>query len=659
MPGPRLPGWLGAALLVLVTMALYWPAMRYGFVNYDDPLYVTDNPHVQGGLSWAGVKWAFSNTEQAAYWAPVMWLSHMLACQLFGLNPWGHHLINVLLHAANTALVFLLLRRMTGATWRSFVVAALFGFHPLRVESVVWVTERKDVLSGLFFMLTLLCYAKAVTSDKCPATGTDPQSAGTSTKPSSILHPLSSFSYWLALLFFALGLMSKAMLVTLPFALLLLDYWPLRRVSSFKFSVSSSRTISPSTFNPQLPGATKRSEGGSTLNYLLFEKLPFFGLAAVMSVVTFVTQKHGGAVAPVENLPLGARCGNALISYCRYLEKLFWPVDLAIFYPLRGYWPTAQVLLAGGFLLGITVLLIVKRERYPFMLMGWLWFVGTLVPVIQLVQSGEQAMADRFTYMPSLGMLILAVWGAYELTRPWQNQVMVLSVAGGAAIVLCLGMTRQQIGYWQDNESLFRHALAVTENNYLAHHNLGFALDEKGQPDEAISQFEEAIRLRPDYAKAHNNLGFVLNEKGQTDEAINQYQEAIRLKPDYAEAHYNLGTALGMKGQTDEAISQFKEAIRLKPDFAEAHNNLGTALGMKGKTDEAISQYQEVIRLKPDFAEAHYNLGIALSRKGRTDEAIRQFQETIRLKPDYPNARYNLDNALRMTGQTNAAEAWH
>jgi tetratricopeptide (TPR) repeat protein len=388
---------------------------------------------------------------------------------------------------------------------------------------------------------------------------------------------------------------------------------------------------------------------------LVTEKIPFFTLAAAMSVVTFLTQKHGGLVTPIENLPLDARCGNALISYCRYLGKTFWPTDLAVFYPHPGYWPMEQVLLAGGLMLGITVLFIMKRGRYPFLLMGWLWFVGTLVPVIQLVQSGEQAMADRFTYVPSLGVMILVTWGAYELTRRWRYQVMVLSVAGCATIVLCFGLTRQQLGYWKDSETLFRHALEVTENNYFTRDGLGKALSLKGQTDEAISQFEEAIRLKPDFVEAHYNLGTAFLKNEQIDEAISQFHEVIRLKPNFTEAHYVLGTALGRKGQTDEAISQFQEAIRLKPDFVEAHYNLGTAFLKKGQTDEAISQFQEAIRLKSDFVEAHYNLATAFLKKDQIDEAISQFQEVIRLKPGFVEAHYVLGTALGRKGQTDEA----
>ena len=606
MARPILPAWMIAALLVLVTIGLYLPVTGHDFLNYDDPEFVTANPHVQGGLNWEGVQWAFCNTTQAVYWAPLMWLSHMLVCQLFGLNAWGHHLINLLLHATNTALVFLVLRRMTRATWQSMFVAALFGWHPLRVESVAWVSERKDVLSTLFWLLALWAYVKYV-------------------ELSQVQHSRSNIWYGAALAMFAFGLMSKPMVVTLPCVLLLLDYWPLERF--------------------------KRSH----VRRLVTEKIPFFALTVAASVVTFVVQRRGGAVAAVESVPFEARGGNALISYCRYLQKLFWPTDLAVFYPHPGQWPLVVVLLAGGSLLGISGLLLVQWRRFPFLLMGWLWFLGTLVPAIGLVQSGDQAMADRFTYIPSLGVLILFIWGAYELTRRWRSHVIALALAGSAAIVLCMALTQQQLRHWQDSEALFRHALQVTESNYIAHYDLGAALVQKGQIDEAINQYRESLRLKPDFTDAHYNLAITLGKKGQIDEAISQYQESLRLKPDFTDAHYNLGNALGRKGQTDAAISQYQEAIRLKPDYALAHNNLGNALLRKGQIEQAISQYQEAIRLKPDYALAHNNLGNALYRKGRDDEAISQYQEAIRLKPDYADAHNDLGLALIRKGRTREA----
>jgi tetratricopeptide (TPR) repeat protein len=388
---------------------------------------------------------------------------------------------------------------------------------------------------------------------------------------------------------------------------------------------------------------------------LFLEKVPYFTLAVAASIVTFVVQQRGGNVAAIEKLSFAARGGNALVSYCRYLEKSFWPTDLAVFYPYPEYWPIHMVLLAGGLILGISGLLFVQRRRYPFLLMGWLWYCGTLVPVIGLVQVGDQALADRYTYIPSLGVLVLAVWGAYELIRIWRHGAMAFSLAGSAAIVLCLLLTRQQLGNWRDSETLFRHALESTENNYVAHNNLGIALLNKGQLDEAIRQYQEVVRLTPDSPEAHYNLGIGLGRKGKIDEAISQYEEAIRLKSDYVEPHNNLGNALLSKGQIDEAIRQFQEAIRLQPDSPEAHYNLGTGLGRKGKIDEAIRQYEEAIRLKSDYAEPHNNLGTCLAMKGNIDEAIRQFQEAVRLTPDYTDAHNNLGVCLAMKGKIDEA----
>ena len=689
MPALRLPTWLMAVLLALVTTVIYWPATRHDFVNFDDDLVVTANVHVQNGLTWENVKWAFCNPVDSN-WHPLTVLSHMLDCQLFGLRPWGHHLSSVLLHAVNTALVFLLLFQMTGlrgnesprwssslpqsgsgsttiaatasarrsgAFWRSVMVAVLFGWHPVHVESVAWVAERKDVLSTFFGLLSLLFYVRytqnkaALNSTSSVTLAKEDQRLGAATCLGEAMRRRkrsgdgSTFNYILALVFFAFGLMSKPMLVTWPLVMLLLDWWPLQRVSSFKFSVSSSGTASPSTLN-----LLARRSGVETaqLSTLVFEKLPFFVLAAVMSVVTFIVQQRSGVMGLIENLPLGARAENALISYCRYLGKLFWPEDLAVFYPYSRHWPMGEVLLAGVLLLSITVLCIVVRRRYPFMLMGWLWYVGTLVPVIGLVQVGDQSLADRYTYIPSIGVLVLVIWGAYELTRRWRNRVMIWSVAGCGAIILCVGMTRQQLGYWQDSETLFRHALEVTENNCIARNGLGFALYQKGQLDAAISQFQEAIQLNPDFAEGHKNLGFTFGIKGDFAGAISQYQEVVRLEPDDAGVHYSLGIALDQKGRLDDAISQYREAVRLEPDDAGAHYNLGTALGRKGQTAEAIRQFEETLRLKPDFAEAHYNLGTALGLKGQIDQAISEFQEAIRLKPGFAEARSNLVHALQI-----------
>jgi len=574
--------WLVAVLLALVTIALYWPTAGYDFVNYDDPDYVTANVHVQNGLTLASIKWALLNPV-ADNWHPLTVLSHMLDCDNFGLEPGGHHLVNVLLHALNVVLVFVLLQQMTGALWQSALVAALFGWHPLHVESVAWVAERKDVLSGFFGLLTLICYARYVQKSKV---GSRESETNLPTASSFLRSPF----YWLSLFFFTLGLMSKPTLVTMPFVMLLLDYWPLERVT----------------------GDTGRVAG---LSRLVREKIPFFALAAAASVVTFVVQKTGSSLVTGENLPFGARVGNALISYCRYLGKIFYPTDLAVFYAHPGYWPMGKVLMAGGLLLGLTILFFVQRRRYPFLLMGWLWFVGTLVPMIGLVQTGGQAMADRHTYIPSLGILILTIWGVFELSRRWRYHAVALLLAGLVAIVLCLTMTRQQLGYWKDNETLFRHALAVTENNFLAHNNLGDALLHKGQIEEALSHFQEAVRINPLAPESHNNLGLAYLNLGQTDKAISQFQEALRRKPDFIYAHINLGLAFLKMGDNYGAASQFRETVRLKPDFVEARVNLGIALLNQGQTDEAISEFQEALRLRPSFSQAQTCLARALEMK--------------------------------------------
>ena len=676
MARARLPVWLIAVLLVLGTTALYWPATGYDFVNIDDPLFVTENPHVQGGLTWVGVKWA-SQLNQGDYWHPLTWLSLMLDASLFGQAARGFHFTNVALHAANTVLLFLWLRRSTGALWRSVAVAALFALHPLRVESVAWVTERKDVLSGFFGLLSLIFYTRYATrGQRTDAKGklslvTGPESP--CQHPASVMSALASSEYWLSLLFLACGLMSKATLVTWPFMLLLLDYWPLQRFQLYSFPLSVS-----------------------TLRPLVREKIPFLVLSGASCVLTYLTEGGRREAPGLVASPALLRLENAFVAYARYLGKTFWPVRLAVPYAQPDHWSWLEVGTSVLVVVGLCVLVLWLGWRWRYLLVGWGWFMGTLVPVIGLTKGWGTFMADRFTYVSSVGVLILVIWGAYELIRPWRYVVLALSVVGGTAVVLCLALTREQLGYWKDSATLFQHVLEVTENNSLAHKALGSALDKKGQTDEAIRQYQEALRLKPDdvnthynlgvafgnkgqieesirqyrealrlkpdYAVAHNNLGYALFRKGQTDEAIRQLQAALRLKPDYANAHSNLGNALFRKGQMDDAIRQFQEAIRLKPDQAEAHSNLGNALGQRGQTDEAICQLQEAIRLKPDYVDAHNNLvdarnnlGAALYEKGQTDEAIRQFEEVIRLEPNYADAHNNLGYALFRKGQTDEA----
>ena len=431
------------------------------------------------------------------------------------------------------------------------------------------------------------------------------------------------------------------MLVTWPFVMLLLDYWPLKRMQNVEASDTQ-----PATRNPLHVSRFTFHVSRTGLLPLLFEKVPFFVLSGILCVVTYLTERGRQGTADFGESPALLRLENALVAYGRYLGKTFWPVKLAMPYVNPGHWSWLEV--GGAVLVVVGVGLAVFRlgRRRPYLLVGWCWFFGTLIPVIGLTKGWGSFMADRYTYLPSIGVLILTVWGVCELTRGCRYQAMALSSVGAAAIVLCLALTRQQLEHWQDSETLFRHALAVTENNDVAHNNLGTALEKKGQINEAIRQYQEAIRLKADSIEARNNLGVALGRKGQMDEAIKQFQEAIRLKPDYADPHNGLGIAFDKGGQIDEAIRQLQEAIRLKPDHADAHYNLGVAFYQQGRTAEAIRQFQEVIRLKPDHAEAHNNLGTALGLGGQTAEAIRQFQEALRLKPDYAEARRNLDMVL-------------
>jgi tetratricopeptide (TPR) repeat protein len=540
----------------------------------------------------------------------------MLDYQWFGLRPGGHHLTSLLLHAASAVLLLLVLHRMTGALWRSVVVAALFALHPLHVESVAWVAERKDVLSTLFVMLTLWAYQRYTECRR--------------QKPR--MGFWASPFYLLSVVFFGAGLMSKPMIVTLPLILLLLDYWPLRRV--------------------ELAALVSRP---SVAAGLIVEKLPFVLLASLTGWITVHAAEGVGSLPSATQCPMADRLANATLSYAGYFLQVFWPGNLAVYYPLPATFSVWGVGGAALLLVGISVTAFCVAGRWPYVVVGWLWYLVTLLPVIGLIQLATYSHADRYTYVPLIGVFLALTWGAHELTRSWRYQVPALWVASGAAIILCLALTRQQLGHWKDGEVLFRHAVEVTEDNDRALNNLGIALDQKGQIDEAIRQFEAAIRMKPGHPNAHYNLGIALDKKGRTDEAIGQFKESIRLKPDQANARYNLGIVLGRRGQMDEAIRQYQEAIRLKPDYAEAYNDLGIALGRKGQMDEAIRQFQEAARLRPDYAEAHFNLGLALGLRGQSADAIRHFEEALKAKPDYPEAHNYLGSALYQQSRTGEA----
>jgi tetratricopeptide (TPR) repeat protein len=643
---------LGCLLLGAVILAVFWQVQHYQFVNYDDDVYVTENPQVRMGLGGESVVWAFTAVH-AGYWIPLTWLSYMLDCEVYGLHPGGFHLTNVLLHLLNALLLYLVFRRMTGARWRSAFVAALFALHPLQVESVAWVTERKDVLSTLFWMLTLLAYLRYAENPRA--------------------------TRYLALLAaFSLGLMAKPMLVTLPFVLFLLDFWPLHR-------------LGPSARSP----VTKSRESGRSvvpftpLSRLVWEKLPLLALAATASVLAYFTQQMGGALRSLEGWPLNLRIANALVSYVSYLAKAIWPHRLAVFYPYPEAIPLWQAAGAGFLLVAVSFLVIRARRPCPYLAVGWLWFLITLLPVIGLVQVGLQAMADRFTYVPIIGLAIIVAWGVPDLLAPYRSRPTVLTVSAGIVLSVLAARSWVQVQYWRNSGVLFEHALQVTQRNYLAHNNLGAALFYQGKIEEAIDHYHQAVQIRPDYQRAYfnlgngfaelgnidaarryyakapsfkpaealNNLGRALAIQGKLEDAMTNYLEALSLKPDLAEAQNNIGDVLARQGKFAEAISRFSKALALDPDLAEAHDNLGRALARQGKFAEAMNHFFKALALKPDFAEAHCHLGNTLVRLGKLDEAVAHYQEALGLKPDLAEGHNNLGVVLARQGKLREAAA--
>ncbi len=569
--------------MFVAIFAVYAQVYSHDFVSFDDPVYVTENAQVQAGLSSAGLAWALT-TFHDSNWFPLTWLSHMLDVQLFGLDSGWHHLTNVLLHALSAVLLFVVLRRMTGARWPSAVVALLFGLHPLHVESVAWIAERKDVLSALFWMLTLWAYAGYVTRP-------------TRTR------------YFLTLLLFCLGLMAKPMLVTLPLVLVLLDLWPLRR------------------------------------GLHLLEKLPFFAASLASSIVAYVAHQQGGAVASFEIVPLATRVENALITYVVYLLQAIWPTRLAVFYP----YPLKPILVPAIFaavvLVGITTLAIREFSRRPYLTVGWLWYGITLLPVIGLVQTGSQARADRYTYIPLIGVSIAVVWGLSEVLAPWQRFRAALATA---AIVACAVITAWQVRYWRDSVVLYQHAIDVVPENYLAHFNLAAVLESQGRTSDALAQLREAVSMRPTSASARAELGQMLAQSGHADEALEQLQTAVSMRPNDPVAQFRLGSVLGTLRRPNDAAAHFLQVVRLQPENAEAHYNLGLALAEQDKLQDAAREFSETIKLRPQDAEAHFNLGIALARLNQIDQAIAQFSEALRLKPDFVEDRQALERAIAL-----------
>ncbi len=607
-------------LLVGIVFIAFGQTIHFGFVNVDDPEYVYKNPMVLNGISPAGIVWAFTHVV-SHHWHPITMMSLMLDCQLFGSWAGGHHLVNVLLHAAGAVLLCLVLLKMTGALWRSAFVAAVFAIHPLRVESVAWISERKDVLSGVFFMLTLWAYA------------------------SYARRPGSWGRYIVVMVWLALGLMSKPMLVTTPCVLLLLDYWPLKRMQK------------PSQFPA-----------------LLWEKIPLFVLSALSSLAAVLALKRGGT--DTHSYP-----ANAPVAYVTYLAKLIYPSRLVVIYPLpkegRELWEVFDSLLllaaisAGAWLL---------RRKRPYLLTGWLWFLGMLVPVAGVMQIFNQAYADRYTYLPQIGLCIAATWMAADWAGERRYRRATLGVAAGLILCALLVACWRQTGYWRESETLWTHTIACTQDNFNAHNylgnalfdegrteeaitewrealeintnavtlnNLGRALLKEGRADEAIAQFREALQLIPAYVAPRNNLGVALFNEGHTQEAIDELREALQIDPADLEAEINLGDAMLNQGRLEDAVTHYRAALQINPDLATTHNGLGAALYHLGRTDEAIAEYRKALQMKPAYAEAHYNLALALSQKGQLEQAIGEFREALRIDPSLPMPDKNLAILLR------------
>ncbi len=594
-------------LLTAAVFAVYGQMIHHDFINFDDGEYITENPHVRTGLTKENMIWAFT-AFHSNNWHPLTWLSHALDCQLFGLNPGMHHIVNLLLHIANSILLFLLFKLMTGDLWQSAFVAALFALHPMHVESVAWASERKDVLGAFFWILTMLAYLRYAKQPELSR-------------------------YLLIILLFTAGLMAKPMLVTLPFVLILTDYWPLKRLKTNEKLYS--------IFNSQYS--------------ILYEKLPLFFLAAASGVITVFAQKSGGQVRSLDTFPLGIRIGNALISYIKYILKLIDPRNLAFHYPYPYPFPVSQAVAAGFVLTALSVFIIRQRKQRPYLLMGWLWYLGTLVPVIGLVQVATQAYSDRYSYIPFIGLSLIIAWGIADLTEKWTHRRIILGIAAGLLLTVWTVLTYIQTTYWKNSITLFTHTLNVTENNYLAHNSLGAALEEQGRIVQAISHFREALQIKSDGTQAYYNMGVALEKQGKYEESFQHFSKAVKLKPDFVNALYNLGIALKRRGDIQAAVKYFSQAVQLRPDFAEAHNNLGTALSYMGKSDEAIRHYRESIRLRPDYAEAYNNLGTALKSQGKYQAAMQSYQKALENNPKFSEAHLNWGIALGTLGDHNAA----
>jgi len=586
--------------LAVVTFALYAQVIGHQFITLDDPTYIQENPMVNRGVTLAGLAWAFT-TFHAANWHPLTWISHMIDCQLFGMNAGHQLLVNALIHVANTLLVFWFLLRTTHARWPSALVAALFALHPLHVESVAWASERKDTLSTFFGLLSLIAYSRYAEA------------------------PAISRYIWVAVTL-ALGLLAKPMLVTWPLVMLLLDYWPLGRVNG---------------------QPARRSLGGGgwpVVRGLVVEKIPLFALAAASAVMTLIAQSREGAVRTLGHEAITLRLSNALVSYAKYLLLTFWPNDLAVYYPFAGI-PAWQIIGAASLLIGITVFCVSQRRIRPYLMVGWLWFLGTLVPVIGIVQVGGQIMADRYFYIPSIGLLMALVFGLADIAKSWRVGPLLSAGAAAAVLLILATLTNAQIQRWHDSFTLFEHTLAVTPPNLRIEHNLGVALGLGDRYDEAAAHFEKTLQIDPNFYDGLVVMGVTRAHQGRLPEAIEYFRAAIRSQPDVPKARVQLAHALWQEKRDEVALEEMRRASQLAPKDADIRADFGLALAMVGTIPEAIEQLHEALRLNPNSAETHNNLGLALLASGKARESIPEFEVALRLKPELKGAADNLHRA--------------
>lgn len=593
----RLDVW-ACLFIVISILYVYWQVRNFSFVNFDDRQYVTQNYYVQAGLTLKSIRWSLT-AMQASNWHPLTWLSHMLDCQIYGLNPGHHHMTNVLFHVLNSLLLFFIFKRISGSLWKSAFVAALFALHPLHVESVAWVAERKDVLSTFFWMLTLWFYTDYVESSRLD-------------------------KYLLVILFYILGLMAKPMLVTVPFVLLLLDYWPLKRFHLKSLDNENSSRQRLFHFG------------------LIREKIPLVLLSSASCVITYIAQKSGGAVNSLGVIPFHVRIANALLSYISYIGKMFWPHNLAVLYPYQMSIPLWKSIGAGLLLILISLVVFRMLKSKPYLAVGWLWYLGTLVPVIGIVQVGSQALADRYTYVPLIGIFIMITWGISDWISKKHYGKIGLFIASASILTILMITSRLQVKYWSNSVTLFEHAVHVTHDNSVAQLNLGEALAEQGNMDKAVRHYKTALKTKPNLAGANINIGVYFRKEGKLDKAIDHFSKALQGTSHSAAALNEIGDTLGKKGDISGAVKYYLEAIRINPGYAKAYNNLGVILAGRNNVKAAIVFFSKAIQIRPDYAGAHFNLGKIFSKRNDPEKAISQYEKALQFDPNMIQALYHL-----------------